>query len=410
MMLLLLLTALLHVPLSSSWIMQPQPFSTRARTTSSSSLVMMKMMRPGLPVESLQQQGNNNINKTIHYRSFHRLTDDSDVLHPHALTVEERHMGKVSTKDGTVMIPYGRKLLILRNENKKELLRFRVDESERHVCTVQEIASILYLACEEPHLVLRNKVIQLSCGLGLMGLLGTLSVGMLSRNDETESSLHVSNDHDIFPTKQDCSVAQSLLPPNMQSLTLSDTQEDALQLTTRHLHHVVSPTTEAYFSARQFDWRLHPRFNHPIKPFYGGILSNSCNTLLEYPSAKELARTVAFYLEPNGRFVHVTTPNNNKETGFLKKFLHDGYLLNVDERLFTVESQYAEPQYLEEEEQPAEWKLDDTKGKTHQFVALLASHHPDYDGFNGEYLFPMENGKFENKHSVVDRYGRERPW
>lgn len=191
---------------------------------------------------------------------------------------------------------------------------------------------------------------------------------------------------------------------------MTDIEEDALQLTKENLHHLMSPTTEAYFSVRQFDWRLHPRFN-PTKPFYGGILS--CNTPLEYPSAKELARTVAHYLEPNGRFVHVAPTHRGaglEDEGslqFLSKFLHEGYLMSLDERLFTVESQYSEPQILDiEEELPTEWKLETSN--VHQFVALLAAHYADYDGFNGEYLFPMENGKFDNKN--MDGQERQRLW
>ena len=340
-------------------------------------------MRLGFDVESLYGS------KTVHYRSIYQLTHESDVLHPNAMSIEERHMARINAGGGDPM-PDGNKLLILRNSEKKELLRFQVQESDRYSCSIDEIASILYLACEDPHLVLRNKVMQLSCGLGLFGLLATLSVGMLHRKETHTLQVSESN---VFPTKQDVALAQSLFPPSMQSLTLTDMEEEALQLTTDHLHHVVGPMSEAYFSAREFDWRLHPRFNRRVKPFYGGILS--CNTPFEYPTAKTLARTVAFYLEPNGRFLHVAPQREvqSEEFDFLIKFLHEGYLMSSDERQFAVESHCLQPQVLGEEESLAEWKVATTN--RHHYVGLLAAHHADYDGFNGEYLFPIENGKFD---------------
>jgi hypothetical protein len=370
-------------------------------------------VRLGFNVEALRG------NKTVHFRSFHRLVpNDSDVLHPRALTLEEHHMERLN-EEGNALTRYGRKLLILRDSETTELLRFPVHESNRYICSLQDIASILYLACEDPHLVLRNRVMQISCGLGVFGLLATLGVGILQGRHSAavekirgaQDLLHLSEVNSVmFPTKQKIATAQSLLPHSVQSLTLTDVDEDALQLTTDNLHHLLSPTTEAYFSARQFDWRLHPRFN-PTKPFYGGILS--CNTPLEYPSAKQLARTVAHFLEPNGRFVHIAPTQQGggsqeeDSLHFLSNFLHEGYLMSFDERLFTVESQFSEPQILDVEDvAPTNWKLETTN--VNQFVALVAAHHADYDGFNGEYLFPMENGKFDNKE--MDRHERRRLW
>mmetsp|Transcript_28093 Transcript_28093/g.46519 ORF Transcript_28093/g.46519 Transcript_28093/m.46519 type:complete len:463 (-) Transcript_28093:189-1577(-) len=380
--------------------------------------------------------------KTIHYRSFHRLTEDSDVMDCKAMSIEERQMAKYDPEQNKV-VPYGRKLLILRNgttttsndNNNRELMRFRVHESQRYAIddhggsSDDSYAAILYLACEEPTLVLRNKVMELSCGLGLAGLLGTLAVGMLHNNDEgaaqeqllvKKKNQNVDDLADILPQKSDVELAKSLLPPHMQSLTLTDDQDEALQLATEHLHHIVTPSSEAYFCARAFDWHLHPRFN-PVKPscWYGGIISNAVE--FEYPSAKELARTVAHFLEPNGRFLHVChhrhqhntqTTNNgggryeSDELTYLKKFLSEGYLMSLDERCVTVESHICQPQVLAEGEAPGEWILDTLTRK--ESVALLAAHHAEYDGFNGEYLFPMENGKFDNKNMPTVK--ENRPW
>jgi hypothetical protein len=85
---------------------------------------------------------------------------------------------------------------------------------------------------------------------------------------------------------------------------------------------------------------------------------------------------------------------------YFKKFLHEGYLMSLDERSVMVESHVCEPQILAEGETPGEWTMETLK--RHESIALLASHHAEYDGFNGEYLFPMENGKFDNNYMPKD--------
>jgi hypothetical protein len=356
---------------SSAWI------SSASLNRASTALAMRRVLSP----EKLQ-------GKTVHYRSFHRLTEDSDVQNPRALEIEERYMTKLNPETNDLE-PYGHRLLILREgTSKDELLRFRVHESERHTCRgVHDYAPILYLAAEEPSLVLRNKVMELSCRLGLTGLLGTLAVGMLYRRQHPEEDA----EQDILPTKEHSFASQTKLPPFMSSLTLTtlSNEDEVLDLVGQNVRHVDADTA---FAAREFDWRLHPRFN-PVKPFYGGIISNDIP--FEYPSAKELARTVAYYLEPNGRFLHFCNADTN-ELGFLTKFLGQGYLMNLDERYFTVESHECKPQVVDEAPKE-EWEMDRTV--LHEYVALLAGHHADYDGHNGEFLFPIENGKFDYKNA-----------
>ena len=350
-------------------------------TTSASAL---HAVRRGLPdVDSLQ-------GKTVHYRSIHRLTEDSDVSNPRALEIEEHFRAQLSP-DTRDLEPFGNRLLIVRDGN-AELLRFRVHESKRHVCRgADEYAPILYLAAEDPSLVLRNKVMELSCRLGLMGLLSTLVLGNLCQKAQQDKD-NQDDKCDILPTEEGDSsfTTNSSLPPKMSSLTLttSTDEEPVLDLVSLNLKEANADTT---FGTRKFDWRLHPRFN-PVKPYYGGILSNDID--FEYPSAKELARTVAYFLEPDGRFLHVC-PADTNELNFLKKFLNEGYLMNLDERYFSVESRESCPQVVDGEMIQDEWKLDRTTVR--EYVALLAGHHADYDGTNGEYLFPMENGKFDGK-------------
>jgi len=341
--------------------------------------------------------------KKVHHRSLHRLKDDSDVLNPRALEIEERYVA-VPSEQGTDIKPHDQKLLILRDyEENVELLRFRVRENYMTYRSLscespQDFAPILYLAAEDPNLVLKNRVMEVNCKLGLTGLLGTIAVGKLYRKDHPQKE-KTNFEDDFLPTRIDeSSINESNsklpLPPSMKSLTLTSAtgrggKDDISQekIVEEHLGFFA----DKFFGWREFDWRLHPRLN-PVKPFYGGILSNSNNMELEIPTAKELARTVAHFLEPDGRFLHICQEEQSKKLDFLKRFLQKGYLFSLDEQHFTIESSIYQPQALEPNEELAPWKLEKTSCSN--FIALLAAHHPDYDGYNGDYLFPIENGKF----------------
>jgi hypothetical protein len=72
--------------------------------------------------------------------------------------------------------------------------------------------------------------------------------------------------------------------------------------------------------------------------------------------------------------------------------------MNVDARYFDLETHAYKAKVIPEGqgEPKGDWILDKTLLRTME--AVVAVHHPDYDGLNGEYFFPMETGRFEKGH------------
>ena len=140
--------------------------------------------------------------------------------------------------------------------------------------------------------------------------------------------------------------------------------------------------------------------------------------------------------EPIPRFVHLSSYYQNSDmsssrssssdaTWYLQKVLHDGFLMNVDTTLLSMERIVFAPQILNTFEivsgavapettttttvlvdhnfdlEKEETALDPLILKVQDFICtdyrvLTAQHHPDYlgDG-SGEYFFPLETGVWE---------------
>jgi len=354
------------------------------------------------------------VGKLIHQKAFHRLRDDSDVFNPRAMSMEERIVLKPNFSR-KVLEPFGSRVLIFRNDRNEQVLRFRVHETEQ--CTLQSstIATILYLACDAATAggggggfdddynsrtaFFQERVLELNSQLGLAGLLGALCVEVVTT---TNTSNNKDKDEiDILPEKTK-KTTKSPFPSTLTSLTLSDDDPKALHLAAMNVKQVT--TDNRLVKLLELDWRHHPRM-HPGKQLYRSILGSDLSE--NFPTVKELARTVAYHLEPQiGRFVHV-----GPDSLLLSKFLNEGYLMRVDARYVTLESHIYHQQVLPEGEMPVkEFELQRVKEQTME--VLHATHHPDYDGINGEFFFPMETGTFENP--APDKYlEKERgpsPW
>lgn len=338
--------------------------------------------------------------KLLHQKSFHRLTVDSDVSNPRALSIEERIVMKPNLERKRLE-PYGTRVLIVRNEHNEEVLRFRVHESERMKIRTSTIATVLYLACEEPQLLFTERVLELSCELGIAGLLGALCVGKLS--NPIREKIMTTNDMNILPDKSKSAIP---FPSDLQSLTLSDNDPEALHLASMNVKQVSTDTQK--IKLQEFDWQHHPRIT-PGKNLYRGILASDLS--YSFPQAKELARTVAYTLEPQvGRFVH-TCSSTVDDVLHLRKFLSEGYLMRVDTRFVTLESHVYKQQILPDGEMPSkEFELGIVN--TEMLQVVIATHHPEYDGVNGEYFFPMETGTFDNGFpgTYLEKEPRRSPW
>ena len=337
--------------------------------------------------------------KLLHQKSFHRLTDDSDVSNPRALSIEERIVLKPNMERKRLE-PYGTRVLIVRNEHNEEVIRFRVHESDRIKLQPSTIATVLYLACEEPELLFTERVLELSCELGIAGLLGALCVGKLSNPKKEITS---TDDMNILPDKSKSAIP---FPVALQSLTLSDSDPEALHLASMNIKQVSTDTHK--INLQEFDWQHRPRIT-PGKNLYRGILASDLT--YSFPQAKELARTVAYSLEPQlGRFLH-TCSSTVDDVVHLRKFLSEGYLMRVDTRFVTLESHVYKQQILPDGEMPSkEFELGLVNTEIMQVV--IATHHPEYDGVNGEYFFPMETGTFDKGFPEIylEKEPRRSPW
>jgi hypothetical protein len=93
--------------------------------------------------------------KLVHHKIFHRLSDDSDVMNPRAASIEERFVLKPNVNTGRLEL-YGTRVLIVRNGMSEEILRFRVHESPRIQLQPSTLATVLFLACEDPNLLFQE--------------------------------------------------------------------------------------------------------------------------------------------------------------------------------------------------------------------------------------------------------------
>jgi hypothetical protein len=340
--------------------------------------------------------------KLVHHKIFHRLSDDSDVLNPRAASIEERFVLKPNVNTGRLEL-YGTRVLIVRNVKAEEVLRFRVHESPRIQLQPSTLATVLYLACEDPNFLFQERVLELNCELGLAGLLGALCVGILNNPKAAAPRSPSPAMIDILPDKNKW-VAP--FPTKLQSLTLSDDDPEALNLAAMHAQQVDAHN----IYIQELDWRHHPRLQ-PGKNLYRGILGSDLS--YSFPNAKELARTVAYALEPQiGRFVH-TCPSAQDDVVHLRHYLEQGYLMRVDARYMTLESHMYVPQILADGVMPTSFaSLEQGPAVREETMEVVtATHHPEYDGLNGEYFFPIETGQFDKfKPNVYLEKERENPW
>ena len=118
--------------------------------------------------------------KLVVQRVIHKLSEQSDVSDPHALSIEERIRFVADPDRGEgYMKPVGRRTLILRDKNEKELYRMDVhEEKPTHNGFDKDLfstyAMILYIASNPT--LLRGRVMELETQLGLGGLLGTIAL------------------------------------------------------------------------------------------------------------------------------------------------------------------------------------------------------------------------------------------
>jgi len=338
--------------------------------------------------------------KIVVQRVIHRLSEQSDVSDPGALSIEERIRFIADPDRGEgYMKPVGRRTLILRDKNERELYRMDVHETRPthngfDTDLFSTYAMILYIA-SNPKL-LKGRVMELESQLGLGGLLGTIALaGVLGENVHPEPAAD-----DVFPNKEKFHVH---MPPSVEKIVLTDAKEEMLNEAFLNVKNAGLQPHEVIL--QQLDWKHHHRISDEVR--YDTILG--CDLVFNYPTVKELARTTAYMLAPDGTFVHIC-PDGREDLAYLRQFLTRAYLMDTNIGFLKLQTHSFKYQLLnqgEPEEKLDEQELIEVGVRNSFFESLSAIHNPAYDGINGEDFFPMETGAIDTR-SRDDYLERER--
>jgi hypothetical protein len=343
--------------------------------------------------------------KLVVQRVIHRLSEQSDVSVHDALSIEERiRFVQDPDKGKGYMMPVGRRTLILRDKKDNELYRMDVHEQKPthngfDTSLFSTYVMILYIA-SNPKL-LKGKVMELETQNGLGGLLGTIALaGILGEDVHPEPAAD-----DVFPNKEKFHVH---MPPNVEKLVLTDANDERLNEAFLNVKNSGLQPHEVVL--QQLDWNHHHRISDEVR--FSTILG--CDLVFNYPTVKELARTTAYMLAPDGTFVHIC-PDGREDLAYLRQFLTRAYLMDTNIGFLKLQTHEYKYQLLNQGE--TEDALDDQElvqvgVRDSFFESLTAIHNPAYDGINGEDFFPMETGAIEtrSRDDYLEPDGREQAW
>ena len=402
---------------------------------------------------SLSSDGNTNselpdfTGKRIYQRTFYRLSPGSKVSKPNALVVEERLRFKPDPNNQGYILPDGPRTYILRegtNEDEitDEVFRFDTGGTTHNGPGTMDttIATLLYLA-SNPELI-QGKVLEIGCGSGIAGLLGCIGARFTGDYPPLEKPGTVQEEVLNIPNHD-----ESIFPPRLEHLTLSDEDPKSLQVAYDNVRHSRLPPSKV--SIKEYPWSIRipqRRFDS----FYRTIIGSDLE--FAYPNAKELARTVANSLLPSDpvaiatsekalssttssflglgmdldntstpystssssddrrnpaseidprippTFVHVC-PDIREDIPYLRQFLEKGFRMTVETGYLKLQRLDFVYQTLPEDAPESDVEdLDlELKGeKDVVYQSLTAFHHPEYAGYGtGEYFFPLETGQYE---------------
>lgn len=384
--------------------------------------------------------------KMIYQCALYQLSPGSSVDIPNAMTIEQRvRFQPDPDRPGGYLVPYGPRTLILREACDleegaigKELFRLHVREptpTHNGIGTTMDstIATILFLA-SNPQLVQGN-VLELSCQLGLSGLLGSIAAALTSgETTTTTTTSSTDNTMEILTVPQH--VASAPLPSKLERLTLTDETDEHMNIVLANVK--AADVDMSKIMWKKLDWsHVVARGDLPLatRPpqqrrrtsdepeFYSTILAADIDYV--FPNSKALAKTVAHQLapipddvsKPTPRFVHVCPDDPTRDDiPYLHRFLERGYRMTVSTGYLKLQKLLFKYQIIPRNA-PEDETLDNEPLELQQeqdlpYQSLVAQHHPDYTGV-GEYFFPMETGEFDgsNKRAFLEpESGGGMPW
>ena len=404
--------------------------------------------RPNTNTSLQMAKGGNLAGKVVYQRFLYKLSPLSDVPET-PYTIEERLRFQVGD-DGRELTPVGHKTFILRggpddeetddasppgdaSKPQRRVGKILYKESFHEITesesgadsyaanargTIDDvgIASALYFAAR-PQLI-RGNVLELSSGVGFGGIMSCVAAGAAmpkpsyeinpldDNNEEGENTSGEGSDaaDDILPRKD-----KTPLPPNLEKLTLSDSNEEILNECSKNARICGIPSDKIGLGL--LDWNMPVK--KEMKNQFDCILGN--DIAYQFPDVKGISRLAAYCLRANpyvgetierdnldgGQFVHVG-PHSRDTISDLRKKLRSGYRMEVDVGYLELERFDLAPMILDsvKDEAAAEDKLQqEDKGyvayqsqSMEKFSTFVATHCDGYDGFNGEFFFPAETG------------------
>ena len=342
----------------------------------------------------------------VEQRTYHVLSDESDVLHPRRAFLEEITTFYTSSRNLE-------KTLIVKNQQRQELLRVPVPQARSMYLRPTAIAAMLYMVCDDassPFSVLQNgHCLELDCELGLTALVSALTIQSLGQTNSQGDN--TSAGETSRPSVQ--------LPSGVQTLTLSANPRQYAECAEK-----MDANLNALFGNNynkqakrilmlQLDWTEHPKLQQDrIRPAqYQTILG--CDLLQRQglssaasstsSTTQQLARTVAHFLRPDGKFLHVSTSSASIGTavnsahgdgGRIAETLRSAYRMSVDERRVRVDSHTYAPQPIDPVTGKPLVRRQHESTSSLDCSCWIAGHCGDYNGYNGDYVWPIENGQY----------------
>ncbi|KAG7339271.1 hypothetical protein IV203_002477 [Nitzschia inconspicua] len=356
--------------------------------------------------------------KTIYQRTFYRLSKSSQVAVPSVIMLEERLRFRPDPNNKEYVLPFGPRTFILREGTDQDALTdalFTIDLTVQRTKRAQRTSKYGHgdrhhpvsglQSTMDPRRYFGTLLQWNSRGFGNCRLVGmhrgkvaTMSKEELTRHKQqltqTESQQDIVDGVMTVPKHE-----SSLFPRRMHRLTLSDESPEALQgafeLIKKH-------STANQVSIKPLQWSVprrisnNRRYDHEYRTIVGSDLE------LSFPTAKELARTVANMLLPSNEFAVA----NIKEGANTAPSL-EPWVWTPNHHLHPTKNAYVKMQRLQFVFQPMEEgtpereleqldSLELQEETSRDYQSLTAVHHPDYAGDgSGEYFFPLETGAYE---------------
>ena len=267
--------------------------------------------------------------KTVYQRIFYRVHPSSSVAIPDSMVVEERVRFEpnddASSSSSSNIRPIGPRTLILRDGNNadktigKAFLTLNVHEHrdgiQKHSgagkdSTMQSTIALALFLASNPSLCSQGRLLELSSNFGLATLLGSIGAGFIAKGGVVEDDTGTV-EHDILSIPS----GTPWFPEKVESITLTDPDEDKLHLIVENIKSVGISANKAY--VQKLDWSIRdirPRGGNknaaPAGP--AEAMDFTCvvagDVAYSFPETKMLARTVAHKLEPSYSYVDAYKP------------------------------------------------------------------------------------------------------